>query len=87
MHHNGGIGGLDHRGTDDAVARHEKSAVVDRASRGSFQISPVDIPLAQARFGADLGTESPGRRKLGTRRCCGRAQAQRDDFQSRLTVG
>src|SRR5437588_11669602 len=81
MHHDRGVGGLDHRGTDDGVARHEKSAVVDRASRRSLQIGPVDIPLAEARFGADPGAESPGWREFGTRRCRGRAQAQRDDFQ------
>ena len=75
MHHHGGVGGLDHRGTNDVVARHEKSAVVDRASRGPLQISPVDVPLAQARFGADPGTESPGGREFGTRGCRGRAQA------------
>src|SRR5437879_2004144 len=87
MHHDRSVSGLYHRRTDNVVARDKASAVVDRARRRFLEVSPVDGPLAEACVGSNSGAEPPGRRELGTRRCRGRAQAQRDDFQSRLAVG
>ena len=46
VHDDGRVGGLDHRGTDDAIAGHEKGAVIDRRSRGLLEVSPINIPLA-----------------------------------------
>ena len=44
MHDDGRVGGLDHRGTDDAIAGDQQSAIVDWTSRGSLEIRPVNFP-------------------------------------------
>src|SRR6266550_542395 len=75
MHDDGGVGGLDNRGTNDAIPRHKVCAVVDRSSRGLLEVSPVDVSFAQPGLDVDLGAESLRPRKFRMRRCRGCAQA------------
>src|SRR6266850_2330479 len=57
MHHDGGVGGLDHRRALDAVARDEQGPVVYRGRRRLLQIGPVDAAFAAAGFRIDPGSE------------------------------
>src|SRR5260370_20549770 len=68
MHHDRGVGRLDHRRALDEVAWREQRSVVDRRGRLLLQIAPVDNALAAAGVRIDLRIELSRRGELPPRR-------------------